>query len=464
MANGITRLHSQTHNAEFSCPPGDGDPDTPEFPEPVKSRLPGLPKCVAETGLDIGFLGDLIGKHLHRGGVLTLKDLAGRLALPGVVVEEALHFLRKEQRIEIRAGSNGSTQLRYALTERGRNSALDALLRSGYTGAAPVPVEAYRAVARAQSIHGTTVTRHRVESAFQDTVVPGGLLDVLGPSMNSGRAIFVYGPPGTGKTYITKKLGRLFSDAVLIPHALLIGDTVVQLYDPLIHKVHGDSGTSESLSLESGLDPRYVLCERPVVISGGELTTDMLDIQYDSSTRLYQAPLQLKANNGIFILDDLGRQKVAPEQILNRWIVPMEERVDYLTVGTGQHFWVPFDVVLVFSTNLNPLHLADEAFLRRIGYKIHFDHLTPAEYEVIWKGACEERGIAFDPDLLQYLVEQLYATTDTPLLPCHPRDLLGIAMDHARYTGSGLQPTAAQMRHAWSSYFVPMEQAVQGLA
>ena len=464
MANAISTLHSPTGSADFPGKLLPGAPDTLPASRSPETGLPGLPKCVADTGLDVGFLGDLIGKHLHRGGVLTLKDLAGRLSLPGVVVEEALHFLRKEQRIEIRAGNNGSNQLRYALTERGRTGALDALLRSGYTGAAPVPVEAYRAVAKKQSIHLSGPTRQQVESAFADMVVPGGLLDVIGPSLNSGRAIFVYGPPGTGKTFITKKLGRLFGDAVLVPHALLVGDTVVQLYDPLIHKLHPDGGAQDSLSLETGLDPRYVVCERPVVVSGGELTTDMLDIQYDPSTRLYQAPLQLKANNGIFILDDLGRQKVAPDQIFNRWIVPMEERVDYLTVGTGQHFWVPFDVVLIFSTNLNPLHLADEAFLRRIGYKIHFDHLTPLEYEVIWKGACREQGIAFDSELLNYLLEQLYATTDTPLLPCHPRDLLGIAMDHARYTGSSKQPTPEQMRHAWHSYFVPMEQAVQGLA
>jgi hypothetical protein len=464
VANGITRLHSLPGGADVPDELQGETPGNQPISHSPDTGLPGLPKCVADTGLDVGFLGDLICKHLHRGGVLTLKDLAGRLSLPGVVVEEALHFLRKEQRIEIRAGNNGSNQLRYALTERGRTSALDALLRSGYTGAAPVPVDDYRAVAKQQSIHLNGPKRHQVESAFADMVVPGGLLDVIGPSLNSGRAIFVYGPPGTGKTFITKKLGRLFGDAVLVPHALLVGDTVVQLYDPLIHKVRTETGVRDSLSLETGLDPRYVVCERPVVVSGGELTTDMLDIQYDPSTRLYQAPLQLKANNGIFILDDLGRQKVAPEQILNRWIVPMEERVDYLTVGTGQHFWVPFDVVLVFSTNLNPLHLADEAFLRRIGYKIHFDYLTPLEYEVIWKGACREQGIAFDPELLEYLLEHLYATTDTPLLPCHPRDLLGIAMDHARYTGSGTQPTPEQMRHAWQSYFVPMEQAVQGLS
>ena len=333
-------------------------------------ELAPRPQTIEATGLSSSFLCDLVEKHLFEGGVLPLRELVRRSALSGRLLDDILNFLRKEGRIEVRTQIADDQGLRYGLTERGRGSALAALTVSGYIGPAPVPLADYARIVRMQSVRACIVTREHMHTSFADVILDPAMLDRLGPAVNSGKAIFVYGVPGTGKTFITQKLARLFDDMCLIPHAIAVGDTVVRVYDSSIHKQIRD--TAPSVKLNVGHDPRFVVCKRPVVITGGELTADMLEIQYDPASRQYRAPLQLKANGGIFILDDLGRQRVAPAAVLNRWIVPMEEGADYLTLNTGQHFSTPFDVILVFSTNLNPGDLVDGAFLRRIGYKIRF--------------------------------------------------------------------------------------------
>jgi hypothetical protein len=413
------------------------------------------PKNVAETGLGRSFLGELIEKHLFDAGVLTIAALARRTALCGAIVEEILAFLRKEARIEVRGRTFEEQGLRYALTDRGRASAMDALLRGGYTGPAPVPLERYLEVVAQQSVRSRRVTREHVAQSFADVVLDPALLERIGPSMNSGKAIFVYGHAGTGKTYVTQRLARLFDDAALVPHAIVVGHTVIQVFDPTLHKAIVE--TEPGVLLEEGYDPRFVLCQRPVVITGGELGPEMLEVQFDPGTRQYRAPLQLKATNGMFILDDLGRQRVAPEVVLNRWIVPMEEGRDYLTLSTGQHFSVLFDVILVFSTNLRPLDLADDAFLRRIGYKIHFEPLTPERYRAIWRQVCTTRGVEFDDAVCRMAIDGLHARDKVPLLACHPRDLIGIAIDRAEYHGAGARLTCDDLEWAWQNYFVKLE-------
>ena len=297
-----------------------------------------------------------------------------------------------------------------------------------------------------------------MRGAFEDVVLDGKLLDQLGPALNSGRAIFLYGPAGTGKTYISQRLCRLFYNPTLIPHAIAIGDAVVQLFDPLVHKQMWQMPVDDGLTLERGHDPRFIICERPVVITGGELTSEMLEVYYEPSARTYEAPLQLKANNGMFIIDDMGRQKVPPEAIFNRWIVPMEEKRDYLTLGSGRHFTVPFDVVLIFSTNIHPLELADDAFLRRIGYKIEFGTLTPAQYEQIWRAACETYKVEYESYVLDYVINELHTKKHVSLLPCHPRDLLGMAVDHAIYEENTRNVSIEHMRWAWENYFVSIDE------
>ena len=420
------------------------------------------PRTVAETGLSEPLLIDLLCKHLYDAGSLDTAKLMERLALAGPVLDELLAFLRKDGRIEVLGQNNGAGGgLRYGLTERGRGVAHDALARSGYIGPAPYPVERYRELLLAQTIHHGGVNAKAMQAAFQGVVLHSGLLDQLGAALNSGRAIMIYGPAGTGKTYISSRLIRLFGEAIWIPQAIAIGEAIIEVFDPQVHEREEDL-TRPSLRLDQGHDRRLLRCKRPVVVTGGELTMDQLDTRYDPYPRQYQAPLQLKASNGMFIIDDMGRQRMAPAQLLNRWIVPMEEKKDFLNLGGGRHCELPFDLILVFSTNLNPLELAEEAFLRRIGYKLHFDHLTRDEYERIWRQEVEKIGIPFDPLLLRYVIEGLHQPEKVPLAPCHPRDLLGMARDRQRYQGSSGPLTPQELEWAWHNYFVRLGGAEQG--
>ena len=421
------------------------------------SKLVPRPTTLADTGLAETFVTDLLAKQLLERGTLALAELSSLTALAGSIVEGVLNFMRTEGLIEVRPGRSNATGLAYSLTDRGRGNALDAMMRSGYLGPAPVPLRRYAQIARAQSIHDRSVTQESMHTAFDDIVLDEQLLDSLGPALNSGRAMFLYGPAGTGKTYISQRLCRLFRQPTLIPHAIAIDDAVVQVFDPLVHTKMIQSPARDELKFSEGHDPRLVICERPMVITGGELTADMLEIQYESSARLYEAPLQLKANNGMFIIDDMGRQKVSPAQVFNRWIVPMEEQRDYLTLGSGRHFTVPFDVILIFSTNLHPLDLADEAFLRRIGYKIEFGTLTAEQYEHIWRDVCTTYKVEYEPEVLDYVLNELHGKRRIELLPCHPRDLLGMAVDHAVYENDSHEVGIDHIRWAWDNYFVPVD-------
>jgi predicted ATPase with chaperone activity len=421
------------------------------------------PATIAETGLSHTFLNELLVKHLYSRGALTLKQLTERLALSGSIVEALLAFLRRDGRAEVHPARGTDPNILYGLTDKGRAMALEALARSGYAGPAPVPLEQYAAVIRAHTVHGVVTTRPSMQAAFADVVLRQSLLDELGAALNSGRAIFIYGPPGTGKTYITRRLARLLGSTTLVPYAVSVNENVMQVYDPIVHRRVDDARAASSAAsasnvlLEYGYDPRFVQCVRPFVMAGGELTMDMLDVRYDPATSTYEAPLQCKANNGLLMIDDLGRQRVEAVELLNRWIVPMEERQDYLSIGSGVHFDVPFDLVLVFSTNMDPRALADEAFMRRIGYKIAFDASRPDEYAAIWHQACDTLGLQCEQRAVEFAMTELHARTQVPLLACHPRDLLCIARDQMAYLGESGPITAAIIGRAWQSYFVHLK-------
>ncbi|MGB5254060.1 MAG: AAA family ATPase [Sedimenticolaceae bacterium] len=415
--------------------------------------LVAKPTSLKETGLSQWTLADLACKHLAEAGVLDLGEIAQRLKLPGAVIEELLLFLRAEGRVELRSRRDHNAMLRFGLTDAGRRTALDALQKDGYVGPAPITLEMYRRLVAAQSARLTPATREKTLDIFADTVIDPELLNRLGPAVHSGRAIFIYGMSGTGKSFVSRRLHRLIGAPVLLPHAVAVGEHLVPYFDPSLHKVAGTVGDTQSGRLNEGYDARLLRCERPLVVAGGELTMDLLDLQYDRSVRSYAAPLQLKANLGLFVIDDLGRQRVDPTSLLNRWILPMEEGRDQLSLKSGHHFSVPFDLTLVFSTNLQPSDLADEAFLRRIGYKVRFEPASHDEYARIWQQACEQLEIGVEPGLLSFALEELHARYEKPLLQCFPRDLLLLAGDYASYCGDETIGRETLV-WAWNNYFL----------
>jgi len=417
------------------------------------TRLSPRPTTLEQTGLSLTFLSDLLGKHLASAGVLTTSQLIDRLGLAGPVTEQVLQFMRAEGRVEVRSRLGLDAELRYGLTDHGRNEAANALNRGGYVGPAPVPLADYVALVAGQSVHGHVITRQAVHGAFRGFVIAEDFLDRLGPAVNSRRAMFLYGSAGTGKTYTARRLARALQGLVLVPHAIVVNETVIEVFDPLCHERVVFNEAPSPAMLGEGFDPRYVACERPIVLTGGELAADMLEVQFDAATRTYAAPIQLKANNGFLLIDDLGRQRIEPAVLFNRWIVPLDTCQDSLTTGKGHHFEVPFDLVLVFSTNLRPEDIADEAFLRRLGYKIEFTPIAAPAYTQIWRDVCTERSVAFDPRLVDFAINELHGKRRIPMLPCHPRDLLGMALDRIAYMGSGVLDETA-LSWAWDSYFL----------
>lgn len=438
VASGLARRQSAGRNAELF--------------ERVSALAP-RPSTVAGTGVATELLADLASKLLMRVGVLSMSSLADRLGVPGSVLQDVLALLRREARIEVRPSGSSDAELYYTLTERGRNLALDALHRDGYVGPAPIPLEEYARLVKAQGSHERRVNREAMQEALQGAVVTDALRDRLGAALRSGRALFLYGEAGTGKTFLAARLRLALPGAVLIPHAILVNGLILRVFDPAIHQHIDLAKLHTRLKLSEGFDQRYVCCERPVIHVGGELESSMLDVQLRASTRELLAPLQLKANNGLLVIDDLGRQRSTTEQILNRWIVPMEDRVDHYSLGGGAYFSVPFDVVLVFSTNLKPETLTDEALRRRLGYKIAFGPVSPAAYRQIWENTCSTLKLPFDAQLVDYAIYELHAQRGVELLPVHPRDLLSMVVDRLRYEERDMTLNRELLIWAWDSNF-----------
>lgn len=447
-AIGLPRADSEGFIVERrKSPPGAHDQ--------VAALMPRRPATVEATGLEPLFIADLLAKTLFLRGKLSLAELSAHVRLSRGVLDAVLVFLRNERLIEVARRGSNEGDVEYQLTEEGRRRAIEKLERCQYAGPAPVTLADYTRVVEQYSISRGHVSRDEVEHAFADVIVPDGMLDRFGPAMNSGRAMFVYGPAGSGKTYLAERLCRLLGGAVPVPHAVLVDGEVIQVLDPLVHKpVPIPERPGGLIDRREMVDQRWVLCERPVVLTGGELSLPMLDLHFDESSRFYQAPPHFKANNGIFIVDDLGRQLVAPRDLMNRWIVPLDRRCDYLALHTGYKFRVPFDVVVVFSTNLNPSDLADEAFLRRLGYKIRIGSLSVDDYRKIFEKYCTEQKITFKEEVFDYLVRELHGHFNRPLLACYPRDLLGQVRDLAIYNNEPPELTKTAIRHAWETYFV----------
>lgn len=411
------------------------------------------PHTLSETGLSFFFVLELIAKILFRGGQLKLSELANRIHLPISVLEPVLAFMRNERLCEISHRSDSEASIIYNLTDLGKLRANDYLARCQYAGAAPVPLQTYVAQIKAQSLAGVPITRAMIKRAFDGIVIKQNILDTFGAAINSGRAVFVHGPAGSGKTFVAEHLAHALSGDVFIPHAILVDNEIIQAYDPLVHEAAAPDAVVEFRLERQRRDDRWVLCKRPIVLTGGELTLSMLDLDFDESSRFYNLPPQMKANNGLLIIDDLGRQLVKARDLMNRWIVPLDRHLDYMTLHNGKKFMVPFDVIVVFSTNLKPVDLADEAFLRRLGYKIHLGPLDEDDYRAIFKQVCEEFAIPFSEEGLHYLLHQHHYHEGRPLLACAPRDILRQVLDVAKYDGVRPELTKEMLDWAWHNYY-----------
>ncbi|QFU22957.1 AAA family ATPase [Shewanella eurypsychrophilus] len=417
------------------------------------SELAPRAKTIAQTGIQESILIELMLKHLLAGGVLIKADIVSFMGITGGIVQELLDSAKQLAWVENRQ-STADGQMRYALSHSGSEYAKQASAKSGYRGLVPVPLAQYSEICCKQSSRRKAITFEMLQNGLKALVLPNELLHKIGPALNSSRPVLIYGPPGTGKSYLCRNLNSTLGDSVLIPYAISIGNEIIQVYDPQLHHRIDDEASNNQLDLVQGHDPRWIKCKRPLRITGGELTAEMLEVQFDSHSRTYMAPIQLKANNGILLLDDLGRQKISAKQLFNRWIIPMEERRDFLALQSGEHFEIPFELILLFSTNLDPNELVDDAFLRRLGYKIHFDALDEPLYRKIWFQVCEEQNLVCREDEYQHLLVEYHQLFEKPLIPCYPRDLLGIMSDQISFMGLKREVTKSLIAEAWSIYFV----------
>jgi hypothetical protein len=420
-----------------------------------EAPLPRAPLTQEDTGLPGSFLVELCAKVMFQLGLTRLTELSQQMCLSAAVVETLCQFMRREALVEVVRRGQHEADVQYELTQGGRQRAAEWSARNQYVGAAPVPLEAYAEQVRLQSITLQRFLVDDVHAALEDLNLPLPLVDQLGTAMNSARPILLHGPAGSGKTFLAASLRRLLRGSVAIPHAILVHGEVIRVFDPHWHRALPTTTgfTTSALDSRARPDARWVSCQRPVVISGGELTLEMLDLSFDRRAGYYEAPPHFKANNGLFIVDDLGRQRVQPQELMNRWIVPMEHRHDYLMLRNGGKFQIPFDLVLVFATNLRPGDLSDGAFLRRLGHKIKVGQLPEPCYRRIFEAACEQQGLTFDAPTYERLLQQGHAHNRRPLLACHPRDLLHLAVCRAAYLGQPAAMTPALLDWAWATYF-----------
>jgi hypothetical protein len=423
---------------------------------------PPTPMSLKEVGLNRDSLIHLIVKVLYFAGEVTGSYLSNRLRLPYTIVDELIEFIKSEKMCEVKGISGiGKTSYRYVITSLGRDRAREFLEINQYTGPAPVPLSQYVEMVNKEAASRLYITQESIAKNFSHLVLTKQMLDLLGPAINSGRSMFVYGAPGNGKSVVSESIGSMLGGEVYIPHAIDIDGIIITVFDPINHKHYDGDKVPDEQGYRSPLfsdtedfDQRWVRCHRPFVFTGGELTLEMLDLSFNEISKFYEAPFQVKANGGVFLIDDFGRQLVRPKDLLNRWIVPLEKRVDYLTLHTGKKFEIPFDTLIIFSTNLKPQELVDEAFFRRIRYKVHFENPTLEEFKEIFKNYCRGRNIVYNPIIVDYMQTEYYQKYNVEIRRCHPRDIIEQVIDIARYLNTPPALTKELVDGACSSYFV----------
>ncbi|MYN10718.1 ATP-binding protein [Massilia sp. FT127W] len=424
--------------------------------EDIQSALlPPQPKCLRETGLELQLIVELAAKAMYVAGRTHLPILATRLRLSINVLREALDFMVAEQLAEVAWRGDADIDVQYQLTAAGKLRAAGWLERSPYQGPAPVTLEAWRAMAARQAAQLPVPSAEDVEAVFGEAGLEPAVRNLIGAAMHAGRSMLLYGPPGSGKSTLARKLGRLLQGTVLVPHAVAVGQEIIQLYDPAVHLPPSlPPGAAGRQPLERrSTDARWVLCQRPVVQLGAELDESMLELRHDAFSGCYQAPPHCKASHGLFIIDDLGRQRLSAPALLNRLIQPLDAGQDQLSLQGGHKFSMPFQAMLVFATNLAPQALLDGSALRRLGYKIHVGALSEASYRSLFRLQCRAAGVALDDAGLRYLIEELHRGSGQPLLASYPREILGRIADFAGYAGQAPRLSVAALDQAWSSMF-----------
>ena len=433
-----------------------------DSPKQGGTFVPPLMNKLEDTGLSLLWLQDLALKIFYFQGYLSGFKAAEEIALPfSGVVDQILETLKREKLLEVKSSQMGLGEgsYQYAITGAGIVRAREALERSQYAGPAPVPFEVYNESIRHQSRGRVAITSRTMRQLLSQLVLSETTFQRLGPALNSGTSIFLYGAPGNGKTSVAKAFGNLvLTQTMYIPYSLYLGGQVVKLYDSVNHQLAPDSDSQSNgggnIRTPGRRDPRWIKIRRPFIMVGGELTLEGLDLVFDDINKFYEAPFQVKANGGILLIDDFGRQQVRPRDLLNRWIVPLENRVDYLTLHTGRKIEIPFDVLVVFSTNLPPRDLVDEAFLRRLRHKIEITDPSFEDYREIFKRVSQQKGIPYNDQGLAYLLQEYYIKRDRKMRGSHPRDLCDQILDIARYLSTEPTMSKEMIDRASQAYFV----------